>query len=115
MSAKLQNLLGMARRARGATLREVERATGISNAYLSQLETGAVNEPSPKKLEALANYFGIPYEALMKACGYPVSGQSSGEEGYDGSHFMGQRLTHEESAALAAFLHHLRNSKKRSR
>ena len=31
---------------KGMTLREVEKATGISNSYLSQLETGKIKKPS---------------------------------------------------------------------
>ena len=31
---------------RGMTLREVQKATGISNSYLSQLETGKIKNPS---------------------------------------------------------------------
>lgn len=34
------------RKAKGLTLREVERLTGLSNAYLSQLETGKIRQPS---------------------------------------------------------------------
>jgi hypothetical protein len=33
------------RKAKGLTLREVEETTGLSNAYLSQLETGKVKSP----------------------------------------------------------------------
>jgi len=34
------------RKAKGLTLRKVEEITGISNAYLSQLETGKIKQPS---------------------------------------------------------------------
>jgi HTH-type transcriptional regulator, competence development regulator len=54
------------------TLREVEEATGkeVSNAYLSQLETGKITRPSPNVLHALAVVFGVPYETLMQKAGY---------------------------------------------
>jgi len=38
------------RAGRGLTLRAVEQATGISNAYLSQLETGKIDRPKPELL-----------------------------------------------------------------
>jgi DNA-binding Xre family transcriptional regulator len=44
------------RKAKGLTLREVEESTGISNAYLSQLETGKIKSPgydTVKKLHDL--------------------------------------------------------------
>jgi transcriptional regulator with XRE-family HTH domain len=113
---KLQELLTEARRAKGVSLREVERATGVSNAYLSQMETGAVAEPSPRKLQALAEYYGVSYGALMNSCGYAVS-PKGGEPSISsaGAVFMGEKLTGTESAALAAFLHELRRRSPRSK
>lgn len=108
---KLEKLLAEARRAKGVSLRQVERATGVSNAYLSQMETGQVAEPSPRKLEALAEYYGLPYESLMNSCGYSASPSDAGSPRQgtaDERKFMGQELTDEESAALAKLLSELR-------
>lgn len=58
------------RAAAGLTLREVQRLTGISNAYLSQLENGHTLNPSPRLLEKLADAFGCSYSELMEAAGY---------------------------------------------
>ena len=52
------------------SLRAVEVATGISNAYLSQLERGEAAKPSPDKLHALAKFYEVPYTDLMRAAGY---------------------------------------------
>lgn len=41
------------RKAKGLTLREVEERTGISNAYLSQLETGKIKSPGYDIVKAL--------------------------------------------------------------
>ena len=54
----------------GLTLRAVESRTGISNSYLSQLEGGAVRQPSPKHLLQLAEAYGASYEDLMTLAGY---------------------------------------------
>lgn len=52
------------------TLREVEKATGVSNAYLSQIETDKINEPSPRILQKLAAHYEASYEELMETAGY---------------------------------------------
>jgi DNA-binding Xre family transcriptional regulator len=45
------------RKAKGLTLREVEKETGISNAYLSQLETGKIKSPGYSTVIALYNLY----------------------------------------------------------
>jgi len=64
--------LARLRKATGLTLRRVEAATGVSNAYLSQLETGKIKTPSPNTLFKLSQLFGGSYEDLMEKAGYPV-------------------------------------------
>lgn len=68
------------RRARSATLRGVEDATGISNAYLSQLETGKITKPSPNFLYKLARFYEVPYESLMERAGYVGEDRVGDEE-----------------------------------
>ncbi|WP_040587303.1 helix-turn-helix domain-containing protein [Allomesorhizobium alhagi] len=70
---KLGDFLGAARRKLGLSLRAVEAATGISNAYLSQLEHGKIKTPAPKNLHALAAEYRVPYTLLMELAGYPTS------------------------------------------
>ena|SRR6185503_18995107 len=52
------------------SIRQVAEETGISNAYLSQLERGVAENPSPHVLHKLAEYYEVPYESLMTAAGY---------------------------------------------
>lgn len=47
------------RESQGKTLREVERATSISNAYLSQLENGKIKNPSYRTIKLLSEYYGM--------------------------------------------------------
>lgn len=105
MAKALQELLSKARRLKGVTLREVEKATKISNAYLSQLESGStsVSDPSPRKLYALADYYGLDYGDVMKAAGYIVPTEAATTH-RNGLMFMGEQLTDQEAAAVAAFL-----------
>lgn len=61
------------RAAKGVTLRQVEAATGLSNAYLSQLETGKVKSPSVAVASKLAAYYGRPiagFRAPSNAAAY---------------------------------------------
>ena len=55
---------------RSISLREVERQTGISNEYLSQLERGVALKPAPELLQKLAKFYDVPYESLLVAAGY---------------------------------------------
>jgi transcriptional regulator with XRE-family HTH domain len=60
------------RESRQLTLRAVEKESGISNAYLSQLETDKIKKPSPVCLYKLSKLYGISYDDLMKKAGYPL-------------------------------------------
>jgi transcriptional regulator with XRE-family HTH domain len=57
---------------RGYSLRQVEEMANriISNAYLSQIETGKVRHPSPNVLHALAEVYRTNYGQLMARAGY---------------------------------------------
>src|SRR6058998_125067 len=58
------------RKEKTLSLRTVETRTGVSNAYLSQLETGNAENPSPHVLKKLAELYDAPYERLMRLAGY---------------------------------------------
>ncbi len=58
------------RRLRGATsLRAVHRLTGISYAYLSQIEQGH-RRPGPRLLQRLAALYGVSAHDLLKRAGH---------------------------------------------
>ena len=64
-------ITSLLRRLRGSrTLRHVESETGISNAYLSNLESGA-KRPGVKILTKLAAYYSVPLKDLLQAAGMP--------------------------------------------
>lgn len=48
----------------------VAKRAGISNSYLSQLETGQVKQPLPDILKKLAESLRHPYMDLLRAAGY---------------------------------------------
>lgn len=58
------------RRARGLSLKQVEGAAQVSNAYLSQIERGIRKPPHPDILQRLAKTYGVSIEELLEAAGY---------------------------------------------
>ncbi len=52
------------------SLRQLEAATGISNGYLSQIESGRVGPPSAKLIRKLSSALAHPFFELMSAAGF---------------------------------------------
>jgi len=100
------------------SLRDVEEATGkeVSNAYLSQLETGKISKPSPHILYALSTALGVAYESLMERAGYIVhSGQrAKGTKHGRAATFSIENLSAEEEKALLDHLNYIRWRRGRS-
>ncbi len=92
------------------TLRQVEEQTEINNAYLSQLENGKIESPSPRYLYKLAGVYGVPYAMLLEMAGYPAV-----DEGSNVKRFVSNELntiTSDEEEKLVEYLHFLRSTKK---
>jgi transcriptional regulator with XRE-family HTH domain len=70
MPESLGKKLAAARTDRNWSLREVERRTGIHNAHLSQIETGAIERPAPNVLWALAEVYELDLGELMRLSGH---------------------------------------------
>lgn len=58
-----------ARELMSLTLRQVEEATGISNAYLSQLENEKIRKPSANVLYKLSSFYKIDLNTLLTSAG----------------------------------------------
>lgn len=58
------------RKQRKLTIRQLELYSGVSNGYLSQLETGKRGIPSPDILKKISGPLGTTYEDLMLKAGY---------------------------------------------
>lgn len=80
MNETLGPYLKKVRKQRNLTLRAVEEKTGISNAYLSQVENCKIIKPSPSVLLKLANCYDISYEHLMELAGHPLPAKSRVEK-----------------------------------
>ncbi len=108
---ELGSVLADLRRAKGFSLRQVEEATdkGVSNAYLSQLEKGKIQRPSPNVLHSLAAVYAVPYEALMEKAGYLLPSEVAGGRRRRLTAFAIDDLTAEEEEELLKYLAFLRS------
>jgi len=111
---KLNPYLKEARKRSDLTLREVEEATGISNAYLSQLESGRIRKPSPTVLHKLAGCYKIQYVHLLELAGHPVPEHPEGKTMQPKFRVGGDfaSLTKEEEEKLTEYLEFLRSKKR---
>lgn len=66
--ARLGAYVRAQRAASGLSLRELAERTGVSNAYLSQVERG-LHEPSLSVLRAIARALALPLETLLASTG----------------------------------------------
>ncbi len=113
----LGRLLKDMRDAKRMSLRDVEKKTGISNPYMSQLENELIDKPSPLILHKLAVLYGVEYDYLMQKAGYFVP--ATAEEGTPrhGSRSFAlssmKDLTPNEEEALVEYLAFLRTRRKR--
>lgn len=113
--SRLGTLLATSRKQKNLTLRAVEKVTGISNAYLSQLENGDVQEPSPVMLAKLADIYDVPYPTMLEYAGYRVPKSSAA--GTSSTTFVARigTVTEDEETALLEYLDFLRTKRKRER
>jgi transcriptional regulator with XRE-family HTH domain len=109
----LGEYLGSIRTDRKLTLRAVEEATNkeVSNAYLSQIENGKIQRPSPNILYALANLYGVEYDRLMELAGYITTTRTDVERHGRAATFSELNLTQTEESELLKYLGYLRSKK----
>jgi transcriptional regulator with XRE-family HTH domain len=101
------------------SLRDVQEAADglVSNAYLSQLEHGKINKPSPNILHTLASIYGVAYETLMEKAGYIAATSNPNAAHRHGRvpTFAKENLSTEEEEALLEYLAFLRSKKGKRR
>jgi len=67
----MNNLAKYLKKLRGdLSIRQLAKGTGISNAYLSQMESGEKESPHPEILKKLAQYYKLPMLEFLKQAGY---------------------------------------------
>lgn len=67
---KLGAYLKQLRLDKNLTIRQLEKKSGVSNAYISQLENGKRGLPTPDVLKKLHEPLGVGYDELMEKAGY---------------------------------------------
>lgn len=108
--------LAAIRKDRGYSLRYVEDLTkkSVSNAYLSQVESGKIQQPSPNILHALAAAYKINYEQLMEMAGYISGGSKRGGAVRKSSALAELNLSPDEEVELLEYLQFRRAQKEKS-
>jgi transcriptional regulator with XRE-family HTH domain len=96
----------------------VEEATDreISNAYLSQLETGKITKPSPNILHTLAGVYDASYKELMELAGYVTAAPKQTATGRHGrvAALSIKNLTPEEESQILEYVAFVRSQRKRT-
>ena len=63
----LRELFGIAREIKGWSLRDLEKASGVSNALISQIETGKVRDPGFTTVVRLCDALGLSLDRAAQA------------------------------------------------
>lgn len=95
------------------TLRQVEEAVEISNAYLSQLENDKIKKPSANVLYKLSNLYKIELNTLLAAAGIIEKASPQKSKLLNTVALSAETLTEEEEKELLSYLKHIRFSKKK--
>ena len=122
---ELGEYLWTLRQACGLSLRDVEEASGVSNAYLSQLESGKLKDtkPSPQILHSLHEAYTVrtpkntpvqsSYEQMMQLAGHiSKPAAPSGKRKGRLPTFAREDLSAEEEQELLRYLAFLRMRKR---
>lgn len=83
------------RKLKGYTIRELSERSGVSAAYISQIENGSRGIPSPEVLMKLSEGLNIPYEELMEIAGYLKTSNASSKRPQTNSPVNLRRFLHE--------------------
>src|SRR5258708_30313310 len=67
---KLGAFVKARRTAKGLSLNQAERSSGVALTYWSRLERGDLKTPSPRHLAAIARAIDVPLEELYGLAGY---------------------------------------------
>jgi len=69
-TAALGKFIRTCRRAKGLSLAQAERRSGVDLTYWSRLERNELRSPNPRHLSAVASALEVPYQELFGLAGY---------------------------------------------
>lgn len=72
MTMTLGDLIAIARECKGWTLRDLETVSGVSNALISQIETGKVASPGFATVVSIVDALGISVERAARTVRPPT-------------------------------------------
>ena len=105
---ELGRLIRETREAKGMSLRSLERKVGVSNAHLSQLETGRIEKPSMALLYLISEALDLDPKQLLQVSGH-VEKRDIGGSNLLGVAFRGSdELTAEEADEVLRFIEMLK-------
>lgn len=91
------------------TLRDVEEYTGISNAYLSQLENDKIKKPSANILYKLSEIYEVELDVLLFAAGIIQKKKSTEQSELQKKiAFYSDKLTSTEEQEILEFIEYIR-------
>jgi transcriptional regulator with XRE-family HTH domain len=111
-NTSLGGVIRQARDLRKLSLRSVEEMTGISNAYLSQIENDKIKKPSADILHKLSTIYKIEFSYLLHIAGL-VEKSSTENVSFGKFVFSKDNLTKEEEEELIHYLQFIRQRKKK--
>lgn len=106
----LGQTLKVAREQIPLTLRQVEEAIGISNAYLSQLENDKIKKPSANVLYKLSNLYNMELNILLSAAGIIEKKDTEAPQSslLNKIAFYADKFSKEEEEQIIEFMKYLR-------
>ena len=113
MMKTLGQVLKESREKSNKTLREVEESTGISNAYLSQLENEKIKKPSANVLYKLSEIYEVELDTFLAAAGIIDKNKKAKQSELQKKiAFMADKFTSEEEKEILNFIEYLRHKNK---
>lgn len=103
----LGHVLKQARELSELALRSVEQKTGISNAYISQLENDKIKKPSADILHKLATMYKLDFNYLLQVSGL-VEKSTSKNVSLGNFVFSKENLSKDEEEELVQYLKFIR-------
>lgn len=112
MNKTLGQVLKNQREIKDLSLRQVEKLTNVSNAYLSQLENDKINNPSVGTLHKLASFYKIEFDSLLVAAGLIKGEKAKNIKPASSFALSSENLTEDEEEELIDYLKYIRQKKK---
>ncbi len=113
--SNLGEVLKKSRKNIGLTLRQIEDVSGISNAYLSQLENDKIKKPSANILYRISKIYKVELNDLLYAAGIieeaPVQNQDENQEFIQKIASSADELNESQKERVLEYLRFIKQSK----